>query len=476
MRASVNRASVFSGATRQVAALYLALLLAWTGPSVAQSPDAVNLTLDQTRDVALQALNNGNPGLAVTLGRGLLKADPKDPLAYFVIASGYARLNNPVLARRAAGYAYRHSTLKEDRFHAAQLASRMAFDNGNYSLSQIWLRRTAIHAGSEDDEKRLAKDYRLLRRINPWSFRFRADLRPSDNVNNGSDTSLNIIDGVPDGGTISRSARALSGVIGSIDVRPGYRLRMSNTSATTLGARLYIERVSLSREAKSDAPRVTGSDFGSTYAELSLNHLFVAGPSDSGGTASIGLALGDYWYGGERSYQFARIEATRQWNFGDQAQLSLRADAEKRYRARYRSNDAELLGFGAGYNQTLANNDTLGLSAAFRNANAGSINGSYVSASIRTSYTPDQEIGPARVSLGLVLGFTRYDQFKASVFRPPTQRTDKSVYGDIALIFDRYDYAGFVPVLRLRTGRKDSNFSRFRSRELSLSLGIGSKF
>lgn len=478
MRAGVTRTSAVSGMTRRIAALSLALFFAGAGPLRAQSPDAVNLTVDQARDVAVQALNNGNPGLAVTLARGVLKADARDPLAYFVIASAYAQLSDPVLARRAAGYAYRYSSLKEDRFHAAQLASRMAFDSGHYSLSQIWLRRTAIHATDEADEKRLARDYRLLRQINPWSLGLRAGIRPSDNVNNGTDTSLNIIDGVPDGGTNSGSALALSGLIGSLDIAPSYRLRASDSSSTSLGARLYIERIALSSQAKSEAPETTGSDFSSTYAELSLHHLFVAGPPESGGTASLGLALGDNWYGGQRSYQFARLEAARQWRFGDRTRLALRADAEKRYRARYLANDAELLGFGADYSRKLTNGDVLRVSLALRDANAKSINGTYSSASVRTSYTLDRPVGPAQISFGLVLGYTRYDEYRFSFQEgfDPTQRTDESIYGDVSLIFDQYDYAGFVPILRLRTGRKDSNFSRFQSRELSLSLGIGSKF
>ena len=39
-----------------------------------------------------------------------------------------------------------------------------------------------------------------------------------------------------------------------------------------------------------------------------------------------------------------------------------------------------------------------------------------------------------------------------------------------------YDVAGFAPVLRLRSGRKDSNISRFDIRETSISIGIESKF
>jgi hypothetical protein len=436
----------------------------------------MELSLNQARILAVEALNAGRPGFAIQLGKGLLKADHRDAQAYYLIAAGYARLNDPVMARRAAGYAYRFARPGADRYQSAQLASRMAFESGHYSLSQLWLRRTAIHAPSEDVQRRLADDYGLLRRLNPWSLRIRADLRPSDNVNNGSDTSLNIIDGVPDGGKINGSALALSGMIASLDLAPAYRLRSDGASVTTLGARLYIERVKLSGAAASIAPRTTASDFASTYASVSLAHGVSAGQPGAGGAAQVALSLGESWYGGARSFRFARLDAQRRWNLGDAARLDLRALLERRYMAAYASNDARIVELGADFDKPLGNGDSLTISFALRESRAKFVNGSYSAASIYAEYGFEQPIGPARLSLGLVLGFTRYDTYVASVFLPPSQRTDRSAYGDVSLIFDRLDYAGFVPTLRLRSGRKTSNFSRFSSRETSISLGISSRF
>ncbi len=459
-------------------AAFLGLSLCGLSASLAggQPADRVELRLGQARDLAIRALENGDPGTAILLARQLLKADPEDPLVYYILARAHARLDDADLARRAAALSYRFADPGPARFEAAQLASRMAFRAKRYSLSQLWLRRTAIHAPTQDDEDRVARDYRLLRRINPWSLRIRADLRPSNNVNNGSDTSLNIIDGVPDGGTITGAARALSGLIAALDLAPSYRLRGDAASTTTLGARLYLERVALSAQAKRLAPQATGSDFASTYGEVSLSHAFAVGPEDRQGRAEIGLALGDSWYGGERSYQFARLQTRRSWKLGAAGHVQLRADLEQRFRALYATNDARILGLGAEFGTRQANGNVLHLAMALREADAQSFNGSYASASVRASYTLGRAVGPARLSMGLVLGYTHYDRVMASLFLPPTRRTDRSAYGDLSLIFDRYDYAGFVPVLRLRGGRKSSNFSRFSARDLSVSLGVGSKF
>lgn len=457
-------------------ALCLGLLLSLTALSALQShAQPIELDAAQVRNLAIDALESGDPGLAIQLSKAVLKTDPKDPLAYYIIARSYARLDDARLARRAAGYAYRYADAGPARFEAAQLAARMAFEGEQYSLSQLWLRRTAIHAPTEADEELVARDYKLLRQVNPWSLRLRADLRPSDNVNNGSDTSRNIIDGVPDEGTIAGAGLALSGLIASLDIAPTYRLHVDENSMTTLGARLYLERVSLSGSAKATAPDATGSDFASTYAAVSLSHALAVGSEKTRGQASFDVALGESWYGGERNFRFARVGATRNWRPDPDTRFALRAGAERRYNARYTTNDARVLTLGADYDKALENGDIFNLALAFQDANAVSINGTYSTVSMRASYTLGRAVGPARLSMGLVAGYTDYDQFLFSL-NGAVPRKDKSLYGDLTLIFDRYDYAGFVPTLRLRTGRKDSNFSRYSSREVSLSLGVGSKF
>lgn len=456
-----------------VRALAFAILL--TG--AVQADESVELTLEQARAVSVAALQNGDPGLAIQVAKGLLKANPRDPIAYFVLAQAHAGLNQPNLARRAAAYAYRYSQTGPARFQAAQLAARMAFEEGKPSLAQVWLRRTAIHAPSEQAEKLVARDYRTLRAINPWSFRLRTDLRPSNNVNNGADTSLQIIDGVPVTGILSGSARALSGVIGVLDIASAYRLRADANSATSLGGRLYVQRVGLSGDAKALAPNANNSDFASTYAEISLRHGFAVGAPGKKGTAAVELAFGESWYGGARSYRFGRIRAQRNWLLaGGRTRLLVRAVAENRNKARYRSNDARILGLGAEIKRVLGNGDSLGVTMAFRDSVARHHNGTFTSASMRTSYTFAKPVGPARLSAGLIMGYSDYPVYRSGLFLVPGGRQDKSVYGELSLFFDRYDYAGFAPMLRFRTGRKSSNDSRFDTRELSLTLSVQSKF
>jgi hypothetical protein len=462
----------------------IAASLTVTGKARSQGTEEINL--EQARQLAVYALRSGDPGLAIQVSRGLLQADPRDPVAYFVIAQAHAGLNQPNLGRRAAARAYRYSDTETDRFQAAQLAARMAYREGRLSLAQVWLRRTAQYAPGEREEAAVARDYRVLRAINPWAFRLSADLRPSSNVNNGADTALNLIDGTPDGGSIPVAGRALSGLIGSLDISSSYRLRANQNSRTSLGGRLYIQRVALSAAAKdllTSGPSIPGqtpvrnSDFASTYAEVSLRHAFAVGDEEQGGSAVVELAVGESWYGQERSYRFSRLRAERTWNPGQKAtRVTLSAMAENRNKARYSTNEAQILGLGAEVQRRLGNGDQIGLTIALRDTNAASRNGTFSSASMRTSYKFAKPIGPAKLSAGLVLGYSDYPSFIFTIPPRVLRRQDKSIYGDISLFFDKYDYAGFAPVLRFRAGRKTSNFSRFESRELSVSLSIRSKF
>lgn len=456
--------------------LTCALVVGLARGAQAQNDPDLELSLEQAHALAVHALKSGDPGLAIQISKRILQVSPKDATAYYVIAVAHANLKQPHEGRVAAAKAYRLVKPGPGRFKTAQLAARMAYEEDRPSLAQIWLRRTAIHAQTEENIEQVGRDYKILRQINPWTFRLNGGVRPSNNVNNGADTALNIIDGVPDNGTTPPEARALSGVIGTLDVIAGYRLHSSNTQATIVSGRLYVQRVQLSSDAKAEAPGASGSDFGSTYAEVALTHAFAVGPPAKKGVMFLGLSFGETWYADERAYRFARIKAQRTWYRNPKLQFRLLATGERRYKARYTLNDARVFSLGAEVTKTFENGDVLDLSLAQQDTNAQAQNGTYTSTSLLSSYTFSRPIGPAKLTLGMVLGFTNYKAFLFSRSLGVRARKDKSAYADITLNFYKYDYAGFVPTLRIRAGKRSSNYSRFDTRELSVSLGIASKF
>src|SRR6056297_1927793 len=179
-------------------ALGLGLACAAVPPAGAAEPAApVSLDRGDVHAAALNALDSGDTATAIAVARALLRSDPEDPAAYFILAMAHGTRGETGLSRKAAAYAYRYSEAPEDRLRAGQIAAQSAFRESRFGLAQIWLRRSALHTGDAAEKEVIARDYNALRRLNPWSLRLDMALRPSSNVNNGSEDALQIIDGSP---------------------------------------------------------------------------------------------------------------------------------------------------------------------------------------------------------------------------------------------------------------------------------------
>lgn len=430
------------------------------------------LTLPQARQIALGALANGDPALAHQLARGLLQADHTSSFAHFVLANAQAQLGQTGAARASAARAYRYSDTKLHRFESAEMAARLAYADESPTAAQLWLRRAIQNAPDKKIEAQLARDFGRVRAENPFSFSLQGGVRPSTNVNNGADTAVQTIDGSPIVGSLSGDAQALSGIIGNIDVSARYRLRGSKTSRTDVNARLFVQRVALSGDARALSPTTPNRDFGRTFAEVGATHRFAIGKSGSG---EVGAALGQYWSGGDPYYKFARIEAGRNWALGAQTRLSLSGTYEARESANRSLYDTSVIGVFAGVQHHLGDGDKLGFSLSLRKTDGDFSNNRSVATTFAATYALGKQIGPAKISASLVLGHADFPDYWA-VYHPSVGRQDKSAYADVNFFFPDVDYAGFAPTVRVRAGRKLSNISRFDTREMSVSMGIQSKF
>lgn len=469
----------------------LMLGLATAQPSAQETKQPqMHLSLQQGHVLAAHALRSGNPQLALRLSDALLQADRRNHVAWHLQAAAYAQAGQPGKGRKSAARAFRFAPDSATKYQMAQLASRLAYQGGSPVLSQYWLRRTAVYAPDNKAEELIAKDYQALRRISPWSFRLTGGLKPSNNVNSGSDAATQEIDGLSSHeNRFGPRAIALSGLTGTLDAGITRRLRQSDASLTTLSGRLYVQRVALSSSAKAKAADLAAStgtttprnsEFGSTYGEITLSHAFAAGPAEKRGSARVALTAATSWYGGQRNYNLAKLSAARSWALSPRSSLTLNGSAEHRLDPRLATLNADVFGLGASLSRKLENGSSLSFTLGLRDTQADSVNSSGHTATFRVGYAFGQLIGPARISTGLILGTADYPDhtfFDGSTWQPiPGGRKDHSVYADLNLFFEDYDYAGFAPMLRVRAGKRSSNHSRFDSSEFSISLGIESKF
>ncbi|WP_299664888.1 hypothetical protein [uncultured Ruegeria sp.] len=433
----------------------------------------ISLTREQARIASETAIKAGNPDLAIQIGNGLLLADSTDPQAYFVLAAAHLQRGDLRSGRRAARQAYQFADTSIQKFDAAQLAARIAFADNHYTTTQFWMRRAVQHAPTQEIEDQIAQEFKQVRSINPWSLNVGVSIRPSDNVNNGADTGLNTIDGVPITGILSPEARALSGIIGIAGLNLGYRLRRTNRSQTSLAGRLFVKRVRLSDEARSEVTRVSDGDFNSTYAETSITHDIAIGEN---GFGSGSVALGRFWSGGDPSYDFARLSLSRGWTFGEQTRFSLNGLIEDRSRIDPASEDAQIYGLGAKFTHDRTNGDSLSIALTFRDVNSINVNDDFATTSLQFAYSFNKPVGPAHIGTSVTLGYLDYSQYNVGFIEVPGGRQDNSVQADVTLSFRNIDYAGFIPTMRIKAGKSLSNVSRFDTREVSISFGVQSKF
>ncbi|MEO0402020.1 MAG: hypothetical protein AAF214_06560 [Pseudomonadota bacterium] len=434
---------------------------------------SATITLDEARAVARQALYAGRFDLARQLAMGLLQADPQDPYAYAVLAAAHSRLEDPKLARAAARLSYKYSTPGVEKFAAARTAASIAYQQERPTVSQAWLRLAANHSETDQQEKQIATDYRRVRSANPLSFNINISVAPSDNVNNGTDNVLEVINGVPTFGFYRGSSRALSGTVGVFDARLRYRLAQSQTSRTSATGRVYTRQVDLSGDAQRLAPNINNSDLASTYVETGLDHTRALGARAN--TITVGGALGASWSGGNRSYDFTKVNLSRGVQVSPASRLTFRGGAERRFSTLANTRDVDVLTLGASLTHRLDRGDKVYLGLTVQDVGGDFVNAEYQTASLRASYTFAKQVGPMQITTGLTFGYTDYDDYR--LVRPVEGgREDESVYGDVSLFFADYDFAGFAPTVRLRSGRRSSNVNRFEISETTITLGIQSKF
>lgn len=438
----------------------------------AGAASALTLTLDESRALAQQALLQNQPQVTLQIASALTQINPKDAHAHLMVAAAQAELDQPTPARKAAALAYRRSENPNQRLQAARIAAEQALAEDKPSLTQIWLRRAALHTKTEMQTTALARAYARVRAMNPWSLHAGLSIRPSNNVNNGSNSAFNVIEGISSVGVIDPASQALSGTIGTFDLSVGYRLRGDARSRTTLRAHLQQREVHLSSEAKRLAPNASGSDFGWTYASLGLDHAFAIG-TRKGDHAKLALTYGLLYQDGDKEYNFARLSAERVWQATEADRFRLGGTVSK-FDRNPDIFDSITYSLTGGYDRRLANGDTLGTSLTLRTSDSDNANSRADAASLRLNYAFAKKWGPAQASASLTYTHSDYPDF--TVINATPERQDDSLNASLSLFFSDYDYAGFAPKVTIRAGRRSSNISLYETRELSVLVGIQSKF
>ncbi|MEM7732428.1 MAG: hypothetical protein AAF280_06535, partial [Pseudomonadota bacterium] len=394
--------------SRTVKAL-LALWLSLSAPLQAQSADepaALQLGLDQARDVAMAALREGRPGLAFSLGDGLLKANPQDGHALYIQARALAQLRDFDQGRKKAAKAYRAAKTDTQHFESATLAAQLSIAGQRMTHSQLWLRRASHYAPNDQARNEAIAAFQQARNRNPLNVQLRFSISPSDNVNNGANTPLNIIEGVPVSGILSQSAQAVSGWTSTVNVQGSYRVRESQTSETRIVARGLAYHV----EFNDPVPGLSASDLASQRLGLGFAHIWK--PGENGFWRFNGDG-GRVWYGGDPSYDFLTANVQRVQRLNDRWRLSFGLAVEEQYDENRPVRDATVWSGNVGVTHLFETGSTVSVSALYRET----VTDFSLRASTQWSgivrYTHGRQIGPATLSVSV--GHSSVDYYAYSL-------------------------------------------------------------
>lgn len=460
--------------------LWLAIVVAlfWGGgfgtPLLAAEEKRVELTIAQSREVAVNALNAQRPELALQIGKGLLQRDAQDGFAHFIIAKALQQMGHPRDGRRAAGRAFRFAKTEPDKFSSSQLAARLSYEEKRFTLAQYWLRRSVEFAQTPQHRKQVASDYRRLRAENPWNIQLRFSIAPSSNVNGGSDTGWFVIEGVPAVGLLSRSAQALAGISAVADVTAAYRFSQNTNHAAYVTGRFYTRQIRLSPSAARAVPGVRNKDYSATAAELGLRYVLRAKKHD--GVSTFRATIGKNWYGGNAYSSFSRLGVEHGFRVAKRSRLTFSGSYERRDYERVGLAPAYITRVSANVQHRLEGGSALQIGLFGNKTTSNQVNTSSESATAYVSYDMGKPVGPAQFAFSLGATYQDYPAYRVGLIVAPGGRQDTVGFATVSATFHKLDYAGFVPKLTLRAQKNSSNISRYDSTQVSVSLGIQSSF
>lgn len=425
----------------------------------------------EMRNLAVTALDARRPDVALDLTTALLERDPNDIQALLIRSRAARDGGNYALAKSAAQKAWSLGRGDKATRHAAALAMAQALSSqGQRTRAQIWLRRAAEAAPTPQAKAMAVRDFRYVRSRNRWSTQLQFNVAPKSNVNNGSanSTFTEYLFGQAYELPLPGAAQALSGVEFSLGANTRYRLAETTRSATDLTFAAQYTTYMLTDAARALAPTALGSDYalGSLTAGIAQKWL----SPDARTEYRLGGSVGHSWYGGRAYGQ--HFDLTAGVGYAASKTTKLAFDGRAKITRGPRAPHSDALTLSAKITQKMANGAVFGLWGAGTKSRSSVNVAKYTDLSIGVSYAPDIALLGATPRFGLGL---RKRDYPVSGFAPGF-RDDLEQSAWLDLTFEKIDYFGFHPTVRVQASRTNSNISVFDINKSGVSFGITSAY
>lgn len=454
-----------TGGRGRVALRALAACLALAAPAAAER---VELDARNVMQLAVVFLEQGRPAEALAFAEALHLRDPRDASALALKSRAERDLQRFDAAVASGKLAWKVADTGGERYDAAMAVAQGLASGGQKFRAQFWLRRAVEAAPDEAARKAATRDFAYVRNRSQLWLRFDASLRPSSNVNNGSSNGILWFYGLPL--TLSGDAMALSGTEAQAALTLKYRVQENETSKTDLRFGLMQKSVWLSAEAKAQAPEAKGSDYALTGVELAAEHMRRLDPRTE---ALAFVTLGKSWYAGADMSTYLRLDLGLQRKLGKRLVLKAQVsgEAQDRLDSPIRSADIGTLSFGGALALGRAG-DKAEVTVTLRDTRSDSAEIDHDLARMRLDWDKGTPVLGAALSLGLWAETRDYDRSRYS----DEGREDMSWGGEVSVAFEKIDYMGFMPVMKIEAQRTESNIGLYDSETLGMSLSIRSKF
>lgn len=422
------------------------------------------------RNLAADAVVNGDTKRGYLIASALLKRDPNDTEALIIRARAARDLGRLPEAVATARRAWGNAKTSSERFGASMVMAQALSTSGAKTRAQVWLRRAAQNAPSDEFKKIAVRDFRYVRRTNPWATEFSFSASPNSNINNGSARSSTRLFDLPFEFQLSGAARALSGVEYSAGLATRYRLSETARTQNDIMLRLDHRTYTMSNEAKLLAPTTKGSDFAFSSVAVSYIRRGFSGPG-SNMPHQFEVTGGRTMYGNAPFMEYARFGFTQ--NFvvapGSLVYTGLSREYQHSLSARQ---DVDSWSLSTGMRMSMANNDRLTVSLNAKKSNSIDSNLDYQQVTLSTRYALAKPIAGVSVDFGLSFSQKIHDVSRLTRFG----RQDQTVSLDVTGVFNQIEYFGFSPSITLSARKTDSNIGLYESRGAGIRVGIQSAF
>lgn len=439
--------------------------------------DQTKLTPDNMRQAALLSLQSGQMFQAYSFSGALLQRDPKDEQALLIHSRSARNIGKFDEARDSAKQAWKLADTDEEKYSSSMLMAQALASDEKHTWSQLWLRRAVHHAPTQQLENRAIRDFRYVRARNPWLTRISFSITPDSNINNGSSSRSSFLNyelsevlyGQPVEYELGGSAVALSGIEYAFGLTTRYRLSETGTRANDIIFSTDLRHYSLSSEAKEQAPDAKGSDFAFYSYSLGYGHRGLN--FDNRGEYRISADLGQSWYSGSEYARFGRLSVGQTYTLENGHKVNARVAGE--HQIGITRPDSNTYRTDLSYSLRLPSGSHLWTNATGALATSEARSEEFNEVGLRAQVTFAKPVLGATAQLGLWARTRSYDYSPHSA---DGTRTDNRIQADFTLIFNKVDYYGFNPTMRVSASKTDSNIALYQAQRFGVNFGIQSAF